>query len=243
MSAETLALIGGVLATLVGVIAMAARSLRTTSQAIGELSQTNMALNKEMKETAAERREREKVHETERGEWKAARVELQCQVDALQSKLIAVETDNTQYQERSQRVIDQLGQELVKVKQELAEARQEAQAMKDSIDKLTSALAAAQDRVKELEARENQLRLDLADCQKQIAILERDNLMKDTEIAKLTGRVSELEIELARVQVDRQRLEDEKAALLRQLNESVSGGDEGNPAEPEPSEDVTEKGE
>jgi chromosome segregation ATPase len=166
-----------------------------------------------------------------------------CQFDALQVKLIAVETDNTQYQERSQRVIDQLGQELIKVKQELAEARQEAQAMNNSINQLTSALTAAQDRVKELETREQQLRLDLADCQKQIAILERDNLVKDTEIAKLTGRVTELETELARVQVDRQRLEDEKAALLRQLSESISGGDERQPDAAEPSEEKTEKGE
>jgi chromosome segregation ATPase len=243
MNAETLYLTGGVLVTLVGVIAMAARSLRTTSQAIGDLSKTNIALNQELKETAAERHKSERLHESERVEWKTERVDMQCQLDGVTSKLALVEADFDQYRKSSQQVIDQLGQELIKVKQELAEAREdaharkeEAQAMKDSIDKLSSALATAQNRVKELEVRENQLRLDLAEAQRKIAVLERDNLAKDTEIVALKGRVTELESELQRVQQDRARLEQEKAELLRQLEGSTSDPDKGKPDEPEAAE-------
>ena len=228
MTVETLLPVGSVIllnSALVAVLFVLTRALKTTTE-------TNIELNKEIKATAKDRHETEKTHETERAEWKTERLDLQCQLEAITQKLTRVEDEFARYKDSSQKVIDQLSQELVGVKRELALARQEAQAMKTNMDDLTTALKAAQDRVKELEGREGQLRLDLSEAREKIARLERDNITKDQDLRALQDRVKELETELRKAQEERAVLETANAELVRQL--TASGREDND--RPEPSE-------
>lgn len=203
-------------------------------RAIRSIVETNIELNSELQESAKDRHESEQQHDAERAAWKSERADMQAQIDGLASKLLRVETDFTLYQASSQKVIDELSRELVKVKSQLAESRQEAQAMKQNVDDLTSALKVAQDRVKELEAREQELRLHLESAKRQIAELQRDLLSKDTDIKALQARVRELETELKKTQDERAALEAQNADLLHRLTSADPG--EHDPAMSEPSE-------
>lgn len=233
--------VGTVLITLVGVIGMAARSLRTTSQAIGELSKTNIALNKELHEMARDRHAIEQEHEKERVTWKLERTDLQGQLDGVTAKLTRIESDFALYRESSQQVIDNLGQELVKVKRELESARQEALSMKQSIRDLTAALKAAQEQIQLNDQMQQQWKAELAEAKQQIAELQRDNLTKDHEIQALTSRVKELESKLEVSENARAALERREKELLARLAELQEPGEHDKPVEPEKTEESKEE--
>jgi chromosome segregation ATPase len=216
-------------ALLVGALYVSARSNRTTSQAVGQLATTNIALNNELQEAIKDRR----ANEDERVAMREQVVQLTTEKNLLSAEVSQVRRELTQDRDDNKRAVDVLGQELIKVKKELAAAREEMSAMKQTIADLTAALKLAQERASAYEARERQLTLELAEAKGQIAQLQRDNLTKDNKIASLTSRVTELESELQRVQQDRARLEQEKAELLKQLEHSTSDPDEGKPDEPE----------
>ena len=201
-----IAAILGLNTTLVGVLFMMARSVRT-------MSGTNIALNDELQEVVCERRASEK----ERGELVTQVSDLTIKLNLRTIEITQLKSEIYEMRTGTTAIIQQLTLELSQLKTALIEAQVEFRTMAQSIDNLSRALDTAHERIAILEQREKRLTLELATAQSRIVDLELSGHRKDKEISGLLLRVSELENALKTARTER----DELLAQLESQQEEI----------------------
>jgi chromosome segregation ATPase len=200
---------------LIGAVAMAARALKTASQANGRLSDTLMKLNDELQEHSADRRS-----------WEASRRGLNIRIEHLETDLAAstekVERLETRAGEQ-RTVIDQLSGELVRVKELLV---REQDARKAELAAANETIAGLQQEIACLHTGNNIAREKIQQLEGQISAYEET-------IRRLEGEIQRLQRDLAaaqRAKVEAEtKLEQERRAMQEQID-ALSARLESSPA-------------